>query len=46
MHLTVLAEPACPNAPVLEDRLAAVLDGQAGVSVLHQVISDEDEAAR
>ena len=46
MHLTVLAEPACPNAPVLEDRLAAVLDGRAGVSVSRQVISDETEAAR
>jgi hypothetical protein len=33
MHLTVLAEPACPNAPVLEDRLAAVLDNRAGISV-------------
>jgi hypothetical protein len=46
MHLAVLAEPACPNAPVLVDRLAAVLDGQAGVSVSHRVISDDDEAAR
>jgi predicted DsbA family dithiol-disulfide isomerase len=46
MHLTVLAVPGCPNAPVLEDRLAAVLDGQAGVSVSHEVISDESEAAR
>jgi len=46
MHLTVLAVPGCPNAPVLKDRLAAVLGGRAGVSVSHQVISDEDEAAR
>jgi hypothetical protein len=46
MHLTVLAVPGCPNAPVLEDRLAAVLDGQAGVSVSREVISDESEAAR
>ena len=30
MHLTVLAVPGCPNAPVLGDRLAAVLDGRAG----------------
>ena len=43
MHLTVLAVPDCPNAPVLKDRLAAVLGGRAGVSVSHQVISDEDE---
>jgi hypothetical protein len=46
MHLTILAEPACPNAPVLKDRLAAVLDGRAGVSVSHQVISDETEGVR
>jgi hypothetical protein len=46
MHLTVLVVPGCPNAPVLEGRLAAVLGGREGVSVSHQVISDEDEAAR
>jgi hypothetical protein len=46
MHLTVLAEPACPNAPVLEDRLAVVLDDRVGVSVSRQVIFDESEAAR
>ncbi len=46
MHLTVLAVPDCPNASVLEDRLADVLDGRAGVSVSHEVISEESEAAR
>jgi Alkylmercury lyase len=46
MHLTVLSEATCPNVAVLEDRLAAVLAGRAGVSVSHQVVSDEDEAAR
>jgi Alkylmercury lyase len=46
MRLTVLAEPSCPNAAVLKDRLAAVLDGRAGVSVSRQVISDETEAVR
>jgi hypothetical protein len=46
MHLTVLAMPECPNAPVLDDRLGVVLDGRAGVSVSHQVISDKGEAAR
>jgi hypothetical protein len=46
MQLTVLAVPDCPNAPVLGDRLAAVLDGRAGVWVSHQVISDEGEAGR
>jgi hypothetical protein len=46
MQLTVLAVPDCPNAPALKDRLAAVVDGRAGVLVSHRVISDEGEAAR
>ena len=46
MHLTVLAVAECPNAPVLRDRLAAVVNGRAGVSVSHHVICDEGEAAR
>jgi hypothetical protein len=46
VQLTVLAVPGCPNAPALDDRLVAVLDGRAGVSVSRQVISDEGEAAR
>ncbi len=46
MQLTVLAEPGCPNAPVLKDRLTAALDGRTGVLMSHQVISDEGEAAR
>jgi hypothetical protein len=46
MHLTILSEATCPNAAVLKDRLAAVLDGRADVSVSHRVIRDEDEAAR
>jgi Alkylmercury lyase len=46
MQLTVLAVPGCLNAPVLGDRLAAALDGRAGVLVSHQVISDEGEAVR
>ena len=46
MHLTVLAEPGCPNAPVLKDRLSAVLDGRAGISLSQKVISDAGEAAR
>jgi hypothetical protein len=45
MQLTVLAVPDCPNALVLEDRLAAVLDGQAGALVSREVISSEAEAA-
>ena len=46
MHLSILAVPGCPNATVLGDRLAAVLDGKAGVSVSRKVVSDEGEAAR
>jgi hypothetical protein len=46
VHLTVLAVSGCPNAPVLADRLAAVVDGRPAVSVSHQVIRDEAEAAR
>ena len=46
MHLTVLAVPECPNAPVLEERLAAALDGRDGVSVSREVIFTDGEAAR
>ncbi len=45
MHLTVLAVPDCPNAPVLTGRLTAVLADLDGVSLSHQVISDEVAAA-
>lgn len=44
MHLTVLAVPGCPNAPVLTDRLVAVLQGREDVSVSYDVISDEADA--
>lgn len=46
MQLTILAVPDCPNASVLHERLAAVLVGQAGVSVSLQVIDSENEAER
>lgn len=46
MQLTVLAVADCPNAPVLEDRLAAVAGGRAGVLVSREMISSADEAAR
>lgn len=46
MQVTVLAVPGCPNAAVLEQRLTTVLGGRTGVSLAHQVISDEDEAER
>jgi hypothetical protein len=46
MHVTVLAVPGCPNASVLGARLAEAMEGRAGVSVTHEVISDEGEAAK
>jgi Alkylmercury lyase len=46
MDLVVLAVPGCPNAVLLEERLAQVLAGRRDVSVSRQVIDDEQEAAR
>lgn len=46
MELTVLAVPGCPNAPVLEQRLAEALADRPAVSVTRRVIADADEAAR
>jgi hypothetical protein len=46
MDLKVLAVPGCPNAMLLEQRLAQVLAGRPDVSVSRQVIDDEQEAAR
>jgi hypothetical protein len=46
MRVMVLAVPDCPNAVLLAERLAQVLDGRGDVSVTHQVIGDEQEAAR
>jgi anaerobic selenocysteine-containing dehydrogenase len=46
MRVMVLAVPDCPNAMLLEERLAQVLDGRRNVSVSRQVIEDEQEAAR
>lgn len=46
MRVTLLAVPCCPHLPVLEERLAQVLDGLPGVTVSRQVIATEDEAAR
>jgi hypothetical protein len=44
MHLTVLAVPGCPNAALLEEQLASVLEGRPGVTVSRHVIADEAEA--
>jgi hypothetical protein len=46
MELTVLAVAGCPNAAVLEQRLAEALAGQPGVTVKRRVITDAAEAAR
>jgi hypothetical protein len=46
VELTVLAVPDCPNAPVLEQRLAEVLADWPPVTVRRQVIADVAEAAR
>ena len=45
MDLMVLAVPGCPNAMLLEERLAQVLAGRRDVSVSRRVIEDEQEAA-
>ena len=46
MQLTVLAVPGCPNARVLEQRLAGLLAARPEVSVTRRVIADAAEAAR
>lgn len=46
MELTVLAVPGCPNAPVLERRLAEALAGRTALPVARRVIADADEAAQ
>jgi hypothetical protein len=46
MRVMVLAVPDCPNATLLDERLAQVLEGRSDVSVSRQVIEDEQEAAR
>jgi hypothetical protein len=46
MQLTLLSVPGCPNARVLEQRLAGLLAGRPEVTVTRRVISDAAEAAR
>jgi hypothetical protein len=46
MELTLLTVPDCPNAPVLEKRLAAALAGRPDVSVTRRVVTDQREASR
>jgi hypothetical protein len=44
MQLTLLALPGCPNALLLEQRLAGLLAGRPEVTVTLRVISDAAEA--
>jgi hypothetical protein len=46
MELTVLSVPGCPNAPLLEQRLAGLLAGRPGVRICRQVAVSGEEAAR
>lgn len=46
MELTVLAVPDCPNAPLLEQRLAEALAGRPAVTLERRVIADASEASR
>ena len=46
MDLTVLAVPDCPNALVLQQRLAGLVARRPGVMVTRQEITDLAEAVR
>lgn len=45
MELTVLAVPDCPNAPLLEQRLAEVVAGRPGITVRRVEIAGADAAS-
>ncbi len=45
MELTLLTVPACPNAAVFEERLAAALAGHPDTVVRRREVTDEREAA-
>lgn len=45
MELILLAVPACPSAPVFEERLAAALAGHPGAVVRRREVADHHEAA-
>ena len=44
MEVTVLTVPRCPNAALLDERLAAAVAGLADVRVVRRVVHDEQEA--
>lgn len=45
MELTILTVPDCPNAAVLEERLAAALADYPDAAVRRRQVADEQEAA-
>ena len=45
MRITVLTVPNCPNAPVVQERIQAALEGR-GASVDLVEVTDQDQAAR
>lgn len=46
MELTLLTVPDCPNGPLVEGRLAAVLADRPEVTVIRRVVGDQGEAER
>ena len=46
MELALLTVPACPNAAVLEERLAAALAGYPDAVIRRRQIADEQEAVQ
>jgi hypothetical protein len=45
MDVTLLTVPACPSAPVFEERLAAALAGHPGAVVHRREVADDHAAA-
>ena len=46
MELTVLSVPGCPNAGLLEQRLAGLRAGRPEVRISRHMVTRDDEAAR
>jgi hypothetical protein len=46
LELTLLTAPACPNAALFQERLAAALASWPGAVLHHREVTDEQEAAR
>lgn len=45
MRLQILHVPACPNLPLLQQRLAQALAGGPDVEVTQYLVEDQDQAA-